>query len=528
MCRTLDKIWSQKFYNTENSNTAKLAQGNTQVATDKEKIVEEEVEPLGAEVDELDDQEKWLEDQVKMEEWSRRVTKVKDMILSDGEEEEHGSNMEDVEHKGTVFVVLDELEATGNPGSVVTLQTVGPRMDPHSQVKHVVVVEDQVVQADVDEEEKPEVKSQPQGETLHVVAGEVEKMKAPGSEVTLSRVGPRMDPPCQEEYVAVVKDQGGNKEPVVDLLLKEFMSKGEDLMMLDKQHNMILSRTLDYNKQWTKEEVKRKIIDDPKEEDSTDMVVWGKVSITDDERSLLSLGPGYMVTAALDKEEMLVEQNVTMTKIRWSKMKTGTEGLTARQEEAELDDYTEEQMTLADALERESRDMLDKHEETLDMRKKRATDMHGNRRVIMPAPESARAEAEHSTRMMVWNKDVSDYRDQNCKEDGTQNNCNLSRSQALGLKTLTKKINKLEVVVLEADKGKKFVLVDEETYRNMAQDHIGGDMVVSKEEVRDSQRTCHPWQSLWLMCCLWGQHTPTETTPDASTTVAVMRRMSHA
>ena len=41
--------------------------------------------------------------------------------------------------------------------------------------------------------------------------------------------------------------------------------------------------------------------------------------------------------------------------------------------------------------------------------------------------------------------------------------------------------------MLEADKGKTFVVVDEATYRAMADDHISADPVVTQEEVRESQ-----------------------------------------
>ena len=42
-------------------------------------------------------------------------------------------------------------------------------------------------------------------------------------------------------------------------------------------------------------------------------------------------------------------------------------------------------------------------------------------------------------------------------------------------------------MILEADKGKKFVVVDEETYLAMGCDHICKDKPVSSEEVRSSQ-----------------------------------------
>ena len=76
----------------------------------------------------------------------------------------------------------------------------------------------------------------------------------------------------------------------------------------------------------------------------------------------------------------------------------------------------------------------------------------------------------------------------NCKDNGTQKKTNLSRSQTLGLRSLSRRVAKVEIVVLEADKGKKFVVVDKATYKAMALDHTRGDIRVSRDEVRYSQR----------------------------------------
>ena len=231
------------------------------------------------------------------------------------------------------------------------------------------------------------------------------------------------------------------------------------------------------------------MIDSAKAEEESDVVVWGDVNITQDERDLLSLGPGYMVVSKLDKEEMFVEENATMTKIRWAKRKMGAEGMTAKHEKEELDPMTEEETTLMEALDRELRDVLSELGDKLDFRKKRATDMRGNTSVFMPWPKRPLVEAENSTRMQVWDKAFRDFANENCDKEGKQNTSNLSRNQKLSLKTLSRKVAKLEVLVLEADKGMKFVLVYEAMYRRMAEYHTAGDILVDKQGVRLSQRT---------------------------------------
>ena len=180
----------------------------------------------------------------------------------------------------------------------------------------------------------------------------------------------------------------------------------------------------------------------------------------------MSLGPDYLVVADLDRDEMEVESGVTMTKVRWSGMNKGSEGMTGEQaaREDRENPTTEEQEVLAELLDAETRDVLNEVGTEMDMRKKRPTDMRNNRSVMMPPPGSALLEAERNTRVGAWRKAFSDYKASNCDEKGSQVKKNLTLDQQLGLKSLSRKVARMELLVLEADKGKQFVVVDEETF----------------------------------------------------------------
>ena len=162
--------------------------------------------------------------------------------------------------------------------------------------------------------------------------------------------------------------------------------------------------------------------------------------------------------------------------------------MTGRQEDKELLDTDEEELRHMEDLKLDARDVLNDNCDTVDMRNKRATDMKGNRLVMMPGPAPPIVEAEYSTRMESWLRAFSMYKKQNCDDDDVQLERNLSKSQLLGLKTTQRKVAKKEIVVLEADKGKRFVVVKEETYIAMAKDHTAGDLPVGLKEIRESQR----------------------------------------
>ena len=70
-------------------------------------------------------------------------------------------------------------------------------------------------------------------------------------------------------------------------------------------------------------------------EQEEEIMMFGAVDLTDNEKELLMLGPDFMVVADLDQEEMDMESRVTMTKVCWGKMAKGRENLTGRQEDKE-------------------------------------------------------------------------------------------------------------------------------------------------------------------------------------------------
>ena len=114
--------------------------------------------------------------------------------------------------------------------------------------------------------------------------------------------------------------------------------------------------------------------------------------------------------------------------------------------------------------------------------------MRNNHHVRMPAPASARLEAMYNTRAGLWDREFGAYMKQQCNESGAQRESNVTPGQQLALKRLMKKTSKLEVILLEADKGKRFVAVDEATYLAMSRDHIEKDRKVSPEVVRRCQK----------------------------------------
>ena len=244
----------------------------------------------------------------------------------------------------------------------------------------------------------------------------------------------------------------------------------------------MLTRTRVYNRGLTKQDLLEK----------DKVVIFGEVELSEDERSLLNLGPGFMLHSPLNDEEMQVEAVVALTKIRWGRRSRGTDMMSDMAlDKEEMDRGVEtliEEESLMDAISAESRDVLGDDGHSFRMGRKRATDMKNNREVCMPGPAPPSVEAGHNVRMSVWQESFTSYRKSNCNKKGEQTASNITLGQQLVMKSLIKRVNKAEIMILEADKGKRFVVVDEATYIAMSLDHTSKDVEVALPEVKVAQR----------------------------------------
>ena len=263
-------------------------------------------------------------------------------------------------------------------------------------------------------------------------------------------------------------------------LRKVFLTRKDDLRSLSKEHAVVLQKIRALNRINNRDETTENDIDD-------EVVTYGEVDLSQEERELLNLGPGFMVANALDRTDMQVESIATVTKMRWGRRNVGQEDMTLEEIARELVPTEDERQSLEEQ-EAESRDVMDPVSNSVDLGNKRATDLKNNRSVHMPGPSSAPVEAQYETRSAIWMSSFKRYYDTSCKKDGTQKTMNLSLSQQLALKSLGKKISKGELVILEADKGKRFVATDVNTYKLMAADHTSRDQEVGPERVRKAQK----------------------------------------
>ena len=193
-------------------------------------------------------------------------------------------------------------------------------------------------------------------------------------------------------------------------------------MRIDSEEAKLKKFVMFYNSRWKKDE-------HDGDDNDTEVVVIGDIDLSQNERDVLNLGPDFMVVSPLDDKEMEIEATVTMTKLRWGRIKSGVDEMTASQEKNDHVPPTEEEESLDDALEAEIRDVMNNEGTELSMGNLRATDMKNNREVRMPPPAPPLVEAEHNTRVGTWRRSFKEYKKNECREDGSQKESNLTPGQ---------------------------------------------------------------------------------------------------
>ena len=179
---------------------------------------------------------------------------------------------------------------------------------------------------------------------------------------------------------------------------------------------------------------------------------------------------------------MKEELETAKTKLRWERRQNGYG------EEEDKDEIGEKEKEELEILELRTREIYDQENGSLDMRKRRATDVKSNQRVYLPGPRPAREEAELLVRSQRLENQMLKFMKEYCNERGELRESNLSEQEKRGLKKLLKRVKDKEIVVNVTDKSGKLCVTSMESYIRQGNKHINGDREVSWEEIVTIQR----------------------------------------
>ena len=93
-----------------------------------------------------------------------------------------------------------------------------------------------------------------------------------------------------------------------------------------------------------------------------------------------------------------------------------------------------------------------------------------------------------------------------CNEKGQQTS-NLTGEEEEGIKSLRKRIEEEDLIVMKTDKSGKFAVTNRENYERLGEAHTGKDRKIEDEEAREKERVINGHTSMWIkMTCLGEAH----------------------
>ena len=111
-----------------------------------------------------------------------------------------------------------------------------------------------------------------------------------------------------------------------ETLTSKYVSRPEDLKRAQEEKEWMINMAQKFNRKYDPPE-------DSGQNDDNEVVVYGNDNLSEDERALFNVEPGFMVVLSLSMQEMQVEAAVTFMKVRWSRRKAGVDHVTQEQQD---------------------------------------------------------------------------------------------------------------------------------------------------------------------------------------------------
>ena len=230
----------------------------------------------------------------------------------------------------------------------------------------------------------------------------------------------------------------------------------------------------------------------------------GKVTLSDKEKSVLRMHPTFSILETLKEDTM--EFEIELSNAKW-RMTINKELQDQEDEERQdLQDApqptppTQEQADQAEEEDARSRLTFDPLTKVYNDRKRRVTDLDECSRVTLPKPLPTKHENLIEMRRSIHANIYNEHRRTKCKQDGEQTS-NLTEEQQAGLKSLKKRIEEKEIVVLKTDKSTKLCVATMEEYIKMGQKHTKNDKQVYRREIQEIEKNINghtfAWSKMW-------------------------------
>ena len=219
------------------------------------------------------------------------------------------------------------------------------------------------------------------------------------------------------------------------------------------------------------------------EKDKIEVPIIGDIEITPEEEIILRKNPKFALPERLMEDTMREDMEKAYSLMRMELKDETTEDIGKGQETARTSEEDEEKDQRMREEEARTRQIFCPIEKTYDERNRRVTDLVECSRVTLPKPISIEREAQIEMRRTLHEKIFQEYRREMCNEKGEQES-NLTEEEEKGLKTLQRRIQKEDIVIMKTDKSGKMSVTTKEEYLEMGKEHTQNDKKVGRERIR--------------------------------------------
>ena len=167
---------------------------------------------------------------------------------------------------------------------------------------------------------------------------------------------------------------------------------------------------------------------------------YGDVVLSEAEEKILNMPPKFTVYSRIDREAVAAASETMIDKLHWE--------MRAR-EEREGDPKTLE----SEWESVEAKTVHNEAEVSVDFSKQRVTDLPSCRRINVPEPVDNKTEIVFANIKARIATRTEEYITLKCDEKGNIKDQNLCEDELAAIKSLRKKVNNIEVVILPTDKS---------------------------------------------------------------------------
>ena len=221
-------------------------------------------------------------------------------------------------------------------------------------------------------------------------------------------------------------------------------------------------------------------------------LVYGDISLDEDEIAALRLDPKFAVFDKLSEENFVTEMEMTFAKMRWNQYDKVDD-----EENDNIADLPEEEEEKLELLDAKVRMAYDPETKTFDLRNLKATDVKLNTKVFLPQPQSVQYETQLEIRNNQFSKVFTNYVQEKC-DDKMRQKPNLSVNVRKGIAKLKKRISEGELIVLLTDKSGRLACMPFDMYHEAAEEHLKKDVEVGEDFAEQTQRLLNGHVSMWL------------------------------